>query len=106
MGLIGNIFKMFGSAADIVKVNNDEKICFQNMMMTPNNETVSAYIEVSKRMLNAMTNFIGSQEMTTGMQMKYINAYKVVKQASDVSEELKAELGRVFLALGIAISLD
>ncbi len=106
MGFFKEVFSTFGSMGEIMKISNQEKVCFQNMMMTPNNETVKAYIEIAKRSATATANFAASQEMTTGMQMKYINAYKVVKKSADVSDDLKDELGRALLVMGIAVPMD
>ncbi len=113
MGFLRNIFKMnFGGwnammgASKVFEVSNKEKVAFQNMMLTPNDETVSAYIETLKSGMKALNNFYGSQSISSGMQMKYVNAYNVIKKSDDVSDDLKGELGRVLLALGIAISVD
>ena len=113
MGFLRDIFKMqFGgwralqSTSKVFEASNKEKIAFQNMMLTPNDETVSAYIETLKQGMKALNNFYGSQSISAGMQMKYVNAYNVIKKSDTVSDNLKTELGRVLLALGIAISID
>ena len=113
MGFLGNIFKMhFNGIKAIVgrpkvlEVSNKEKIAFQNMMLTPNDETVSAYIEALKDIMKAINDFYGSQSIATGTQIKYVNAYSVIKKTNTVSDDLKAELGRILLAMGIAISVD
>lgn len=113
MGFLRNLFKIqFGGwsammgASKVFEVSNKEKVAFQNMMLTPNDETVSSYIETLKHGMKALNNCYGSQSISSGMQMKYINAYKVVKKSDDVSDDLKSELGRILLALGVAISVD
>ena len=105
MGLF-NILKSFADMPKVFEVGKKEEVAFQNMMLTPNNETVSVYIEVLKNRMEVLNNFAGAQSVTTGMHMKYVNAYKVVKKSDIVSDELKAELGRYFLAMGVAISID
>ena len=113
MGFLRDIFKMhFGGwsamfrTSKVFEASNKEKVAFQNMMLTPNNETVSAYIEALKEGMKALNNFYGSQSISAGMQMKYVNAYNVIKKSDTVSDDLKTELSRVLLAMGIAISVD
>ena len=106
MGFFKEVFGAFGSMGDLMKITGEEKVLFQNMMMTPNNETVKAYVELMKRSAPVLAKFAGSQDMTSGNQMKYINAYKVVKKAPDVSDELKDELGRMLLVMGVAVPMD
>ena len=110
MGFLRDLFKMqFGGWSAMMNMSkamdtgNKETIAFQNMMLTPNDETVSAYIEILKKILN---NVYGSRTISSGTQMKYVNAYNVIKKSDTVSDNLKTELGRVLLALGIAISID
>lgn len=90
--------------SSLFKIAQEEKVAFQQMMYTPSNETVSNYIEVAKRAMEIITKFPSSQSWDAGDQMKYINSYKVIKDTPDVSEELKDELYRMYLALGIAVS--
>ncbi len=91
---------------ELAKLSQEEKIAFQNMMMTPNDATVSVYIENLKKGAEFSAKNAASQDIGTGMQMKYVNAYKVVKGSPDVSEELKNELGRMFLVNGIAVPME
>ena len=113
MGFLRELFKMnfsgwnaMMSTSKVFKASNEEKVSFQNMMLTPNDETVSAYIEALKSGMKALNNHYGSQSISSGMQMKYVNAYNVIKKTDSVSDDLKTELGRVLLALGIAVHMD
>ena len=81
-----------------------EKRTFQQMMLSPTDETVSNYIKVLKRGADYISKSISSQNMTVGEQMKYINAYNIIKNTGTVSEELKEELYRVLLVVGISVS--
>lgn len=74
------------------------------MMLSPTDETVSNYIKVLKRGADYISKSITSQKMTVGEQMKYINAYNLIKNTDTVSEELKEELYRVLLTVGISVS--
>ena len=96
----------FPNFKELAKLSQDEKIGFQNLMMTPNDDTVSAYIDILKRLADFSTKNSASQDMTTGMQMKYSNAYKFIKKCDTVSPELKKELGRMFMVMGVAVSID
>lgn len=96
-----SIRKTNGSLLSIAK---EEKTAFQQMMLSPNDETVSRYIKVLKELADYALKTPLTKSISMGDQIKYTNAYNVIKNTDTVSEELKEELYRVFLIIGISVS--
>ncbi len=98
------IFKSFKRTGNIFSIGQEEKIAFQQMMLSPNNETVSRYIQVLKKLADYALKTPLTTSISMGDQVKYTNAYNIIKNTDTVSEELKEELYRVFLIIGISVS--
>ena len=95
-----------GSMSELMQITKDEKVGFQNLMMDTCDATVLAYIEVLKRLAAFAAKSNGSQDMTTGMQMKYKNAFALIVKSENVTLENKRELAKMFSVLGVPVSVD
>ena len=102
--LYKTIFKSFKGSGSLLAISKEEKIAFQQMMFSPNNETVSRYIKVLKELADYALKTPFTKSISMGDQVKYTNAYNIIKNTDTVSEELKEELYRVFLIIGISVS--
>lgn len=95
-----------GSVSELVQITKDEKVGFQNLMMNTCDETVLAYIDILKRLADFAAKSSGSQNMTTGMQMKYKNAFALIAKSENVTLENKRELAKMFCVMGVPVSVD
>ena len=98
------VFKVFNGAGSIFTLSKDEQNAFQKMMFSPNNQTVSEYIKVLKALADYATKTPFTKSIAVGDQMKYTNAYNVIKNSDSVSQELKDEMYRAFLVIGISVT--
>lgn len=98
------IYKTFiKSFTSITKYGKEEKKAFQQMLLSPTNDTVSKYIKVLKEIAEFSSNSIMTSSLSMADQLKYANAYQVVKGTASVSNEIKEELYRVYLILGVPL---
>lgn len=101
--IIKKTFKTIKGTTSIFSLSKEEQGAFQQMMLAPTNETVSTYIIVLKKFADYLTKYGASGSADVGSHMKYANAYQIVKETPSVSEELKEELYKMFLILGVPL---
>lgn len=98
------ILKSSKGTGNLLSISQEEKIAFQQMMLSPNNETVSRYIKALKKLADYALKTPLTKSISMGDQVKYTNAYNVIKNTDTVSKELKEELYRALLIIGISVS--